>query len=108
MEPEQPPLRAADSSPSPREEVVPGPQDPNSPTSTVAVPSSTPLPAIATPSVEVENTDSQVQLQSKLLTKALTPNAALLKFQGSANLTVEQVLSREDVRQFDPRHTSPG
>jgi S-DNA-T family DNA segregation ATPase FtsK/SpoIIIE len=36
----------------------------------------------------------QFQLQSKLLTKALTPNAALLKFQGSANLTVEQVLRR--------------
>jgi S-DNA-T family DNA segregation ATPase FtsK/SpoIIIE len=36
----------------------------------------------------------QFQLQSKLLTKALTPNAALLKFQGGANLTVEQVLKR--------------
>lgn len=36
----------------------------------------------------------QFQLQSKLLTKALTPNAALLKFQGSANLTVDQVLKR--------------
>ena len=36
----------------------------------------------------------QFQLQSKLLTSALTPNAALLKFQGSANLTVEQVLRR--------------
>ncbi len=36
----------------------------------------------------------QFQLQSKLLTKTLTPNAALLKFQGSANLTVEQVLKR--------------
>jgi len=36
----------------------------------------------------------QFQLQSKLLTKALTPNAALLKFQGSANLTVEQVYKR--------------
>jgi S-DNA-T family DNA segregation ATPase FtsK/SpoIIIE len=36
----------------------------------------------------------QFQLQSKLLAKALTPNAALLKFQGSANLTVEQVLKR--------------
>lgn len=36
----------------------------------------------------------QFQLQSKLLTSALTPNAALLKFQGSANLTVEQVLKR--------------
>ncbi|NOT01200.1 MAG: DNA translocase FtsK [Phycisphaerales bacterium] len=36
----------------------------------------------------------QFQLQSKLLARALTPNAALLKFQGSANLTVEQVLKR--------------
>jgi S-DNA-T family DNA segregation ATPase FtsK/SpoIIIE len=36
----------------------------------------------------------QFQLRSKLLTKALTPNAALLKFQGSANLTVDQVLKR--------------
>ena len=36
----------------------------------------------------------QFHLQSKLLSKALTPNAALLKFQGSANLTVEQVLKR--------------
>ena len=34
------------------------------------------------------------QLQSKLLSKALTPNAALLKFRGSANLTVDQVLKR--------------
>ncbi len=36
----------------------------------------------------------QFQLQSKLLNGTLTPNAALLKFQGSANLTVEQVLKR--------------
>ena len=36
----------------------------------------------------------QFQLQSKLLTRTLTPNAALLRFQGSANLTVEQVLRR--------------
>ena len=36
----------------------------------------------------------QFQLQSKLLSGSLTPNAALLKFQGSANLTVEQVLRR--------------
>jgi len=36
----------------------------------------------------------QFQLQSKLLNSTLTPNAALLKFQGSANLTVEQVLRR--------------
>ena len=36
----------------------------------------------------------QFQLQSKLLSKVLTPNAALLKFQGSANLTIDQVLKR--------------
>jgi len=36
----------------------------------------------------------QFQLQSKLLSSALTPNAALLKFQGSANLTLDQVLKR--------------
>lgn len=36
----------------------------------------------------------QFQLQSKLLAKTLTPNAAILKFQGSANLTVEQVIKR--------------
>jgi len=36
----------------------------------------------------------QFQLHSKLISKALTPNAGLLKFQGSANLTVEQVLKR--------------
>jgi S-DNA-T family DNA segregation ATPase FtsK/SpoIIIE len=36
----------------------------------------------------------QFQLQSRLLDKSLTPNAALLKFQGSANLTVEQVYRR--------------
>lgn len=36
----------------------------------------------------------QFQLQSKLLAGTLTPNAALLKFQGSANLTVEQVMRR--------------
>jgi len=36
----------------------------------------------------------QFQLQSKLLSGSLTRNAALLKFQGSANLTVEQVLRR--------------
>jgi len=34
----------------------------------------------------------QFQLHSKLLSSLLTPNAALLKFQGSANLTVDQVL----------------
>jgi S-DNA-T family DNA segregation ATPase FtsK/SpoIIIE len=36
----------------------------------------------------------QFQMNSKLLSCALTPNAALLKFQGSAHLTVEQVLKR--------------
>ncbi|MGB7157405.1 MAG: FtsK/SpoIIIE domain-containing protein [Tepidisphaeraceae bacterium] len=36
----------------------------------------------------------QFQLQSKLLQLTITPNAALLKFAGSANLTVEQVLRR--------------
>lgn len=36
----------------------------------------------------------QFQLQSKLVSKSLTPNAALLKFQGSANLTVDQVVKR--------------
>ncbi len=36
----------------------------------------------------------QFQLNSKLLSSSLTPNAALLKFQGSANLTVDHVLKR--------------
>lgn len=36
----------------------------------------------------------QFQLQSKLISSKLTPNAALLKFQGSSQLTVEQVLRR--------------
>jgi S-DNA-T family DNA segregation ATPase FtsK/SpoIIIE len=36
----------------------------------------------------------QFQLQAKLLSSTLTPNAALLKFQGSAHLTVEQVVKR--------------
>lgn len=36
----------------------------------------------------------QFQLNSRLISSALTPNAALLKFQGSANLTVEQVMRR--------------
>lgn len=45
----------------------------------------------------------QFQLQSKLLTSTLTPNAALLKFQGSANLTVEQVLRRRS--EFLTTHT---
>ncbi len=34
-------------------------------------------------------------LQAKILSSQLTPNAALLKFQGSANLTVDQVLRRQ-------------
>jgi len=36
----------------------------------------------------------QFNLQAKLLSSTLTPNAALLKFQGSAQLTVEQALKR--------------
>jgi S-DNA-T family DNA segregation ATPase FtsK/SpoIIIE len=36
----------------------------------------------------------QFHLQAKLLRSVLTPNAALLKFQGSTNLTVDQVLRR--------------
>ena len=36
----------------------------------------------------------QFQLQSRLVSSTLTPNAALLKFQGSSNLTVEQVIKR--------------
>lgn len=36
----------------------------------------------------------QFQLQAKLVSSALTPNAALLRFAGSANLTVEQVIKR--------------
>ena len=36
----------------------------------------------------------QFQLNSKLLRSMLTPNAALLTFQGSSNLTVDQVLKR--------------
>jgi S-DNA-T family DNA segregation ATPase FtsK/SpoIIIE len=36
----------------------------------------------------------QLQLQDKLIDSALTPNSALLKFAGNANLTVEQVLKK--------------
>ena len=36
----------------------------------------------------------QIQLQAKLLDSALTPNSALLKFAGSAKMTVDQVLRR--------------
>ncbi len=36
----------------------------------------------------------QFQLRAKLLRSVLTPNAVLLKFQGSAQLTVDQVLRR--------------
>src|SRR6185369_4606085 len=36
----------------------------------------------------------QFQLRSKLISGILTPNSALLKFEGSANLTVDQVLKR--------------
>lgn len=48
---------------------------------------------------QVENTAKtalhQFQLQAKLLRSMLTPNAALLKFQGSANLTIDQVMRRQ-------------
>ncbi|MDY0222603.1 MAG: FtsK/SpoIIIE domain-containing protein [Desulfobacterium sp.] len=37
----------------------------------------------------------QFQLRSKLLSESLTPNAALLKFQGSSNLKVEDILKRQ-------------
>jgi S-DNA-T family DNA segregation ATPase FtsK/SpoIIIE len=47
---------------------------------------------------EVENRTKgalqQFQLQSRLVSSTLTPNAAILKFQGSANLTVEQVAKK--------------
>ena len=36
----------------------------------------------------------QIQLQAKLLESAMTPNSALLKFAGSAKMTVDQVLRR--------------
>jgi S-DNA-T family DNA segregation ATPase FtsK/SpoIIIE len=36
----------------------------------------------------------QLQLQAKLIDSALTPNSALLRFAGNANLTVEQVLKK--------------
>jgi DNA segregation ATPase FtsK/SpoIIIE, S-DNA-T family len=36
----------------------------------------------------------QFQLRSKLISSVLTPNSALLKFAGSADLTVEQVMKR--------------
>ncbi|MGO6902505.1 FtsK/SpoIIIE domain-containing protein, partial [Rhizobium ruizarguesonis] len=36
----------------------------------------------------------QLGLQAKLIDQKLTPNAAILRFSGSANLTVEQVLKR--------------
>jgi len=41
-----------------------------------------------------KNALQQFQLQAKLLRSVLTPNCAILKFAGSANLTVEQVLRR--------------
>lgn len=36
----------------------------------------------------------QLQLQAKLLESALTPNSALLRFAGNANMTVDQVLKK--------------
>ena len=43
---------------------------------------------------ETKSALQQIQLQAKLLDSALTPNTALFKFAGSANLTVDQVLRR--------------
>ena len=43
---------------------------------------------------ETKRALQQIQLQAKLLYSALTPNSALLKFAGSANMTVDQVLRR--------------
>ena len=37
----------------------------------------------------------QFQLRSKLMSESLTPNAALLKFQGSSNLKVDDILKRQ-------------
>lgn len=44
--------------------------------------------------LRTKNALQQFQLQAKLLKTVLTPNCALLKFAGSANLTVEQVQKR--------------
>ena len=43
---------------------------------------------------ETKSALQQIQLQAKLLDSVLTPNSALLKFSGSTNMTVEQVLRR--------------
>jgi S-DNA-T family DNA segregation ATPase FtsK/SpoIIIE len=45
-------------------------------------------------SVAAKSALQQMQLQAKLLDSSLTPNSALLRFAGSANLTVDQVLKR--------------
>jgi len=42
----------------------------------------------------LKNALQQFQLQSKLVSAKLTPNAALLKFAGSSTLTVDQVVKR--------------
>lgn len=44
--------------------------------------------------VDAKNGLQQFNLQAKLLESTMTPNAALLKFAGSAHLTVEQVAKR--------------
>lgn len=43
---------------------------------------------------KLKNALQQFHLQSKLVSSKLTPNAALLKFAGSATLTIEQVAKR--------------
>ncbi|NOU36257.1 MAG: DUF87 domain-containing protein [Kiritimatiellaceae bacterium] len=45
--------------------------------------------------VECKGALQQFQLKAKLVSSRLTPNCALLKFEGSANLTVDQVRKRQ-------------
>ncbi len=45
--------------------------------------------------IAYKNALQQFQLRSKLLSESLTPNSALLKFQGSSNLKVEDILKKQ-------------
>ena len=49
---------------------------------------------LATVSVTARSALQQLHLQAKILDKRLTPNSALLKFQGSAQMTVDQVMKK--------------
>lgn len=49
---------------------------------------------LGTVAVATRSALQQLGLQAKALAQTLTPNAAILRFAGSANLTVEQVLKR--------------